>query len=159
VRDMDCVRADAQPDAYCTSGDNRAVIRCSGSPAADCRAPTCHQPARRKQNVQTATRAPPVTIRHHDVRWCSPVRRKAVTRTTTADQSIATTPAIVSTSPEQPPDERTGLLSHFYSSSGKKKREITFDRNDPHAGRTPLTRLQQNCDGRGAIRRGLPPQG
>jgi hypothetical protein len=77
------------------------------------------RPVEKAQKVQTAKGAITVRTHRHVVHWR---RRETITRTTTADQSIAVAPTIVSTAPEQPPNDRT-VFDSFLSQFGKEKAE------------------------------------
>jgi hypothetical protein len=79
------------------------------------------RPVEKAQKVQTAKGAIPVRTRRHMAHWRSATaRRETITRTTTADQEIAVAPSIVSTAPEQPPNDRT-VFDSFLLQFGKEK--------------------------------------
>jgi hypothetical protein len=69
-----------------------------------------------KQKVQTTKRETSVTTRRHVVHWQTAARRETITRTTTVDQSIATT----STADERPRSDAIGY-EYFLSQVGKGK--------------------------------------
>jgi hypothetical protein len=66
--------------------------------------------------VQTTKRETSVTTRRHVVHWQTAARRETITRTTTVDQSIATT----STADERPRSDAIGY-EYFLSQVGKGK--------------------------------------
>ena len=78
-------------------------------------------PFKTAQKVQAAQKARPVTMRRHVVHRRSAASRKATTRTTTADQSIAVTPPVVSKAAEQP--RRDGIGYEFFLSQLGKAKE------------------------------------
>jgi hypothetical protein len=73
-----------------------------------------------KQKMQTAKRETTVTTRRHVVHWQTAARREIITRTTTVDQSIATTSTAVSTAAERPRSDAIGY-EYFLSQVGKGK--------------------------------------
>ena len=73
-----------------------------------------------KQKVQTTKRETSVTTRRHVVHWQTAARRETITRTTTVDQSIATTSTAVSTADERPRSDAIGY-EYFLSQVGKGK--------------------------------------
>ena len=77
-------------------------------------------PFKTAQNVQSAKRATPVTMRRHVVHRRSAAPREMITRTTTVDRSIAATPSVVSTAAEQPRNNGIGY-ELFLSQFGKEK--------------------------------------
>jgi hypothetical protein len=73
-------------------------------------------PFKTAQNVQSAKRATPATMRRHVVHRRSAAPRETITRT----QSIAATPSVVSTAAEQPRNNGIGY-ELFLSQFGKEK--------------------------------------
>ncbi len=73
-----------------------------------------------KQKVQTAKRGTSVTTRRHVAHWQTAARRETITRTTTVDQSIATTSTAISTAAERPRSDAIGY-EYFLSQVGKGK--------------------------------------
>ena len=133
--DIICVRADTPPDACRASAGFRAPIRSSDNTAAPVAVPpsgvleipptverrTAATPSfKTAQNVQSAKRATPVTMRRHVVHRRSAASRETITRTTTVDRSKAATPSVVSTAAEQPRNNGIGY-ELFLSQFGKEK--------------------------------------
>jgi hypothetical protein len=75
-------------------------------------------PFKTAQKMQTTKKAIPAGTRRHDVHWRSATRRK--TTTPTGDQSVAATPLVVKTSPEQSRPDGIGYES-FLPQFGKGK--------------------------------------
>ena len=65
-------------------------------------------PFKTAPKLQTTKRATRVPMRRHVMHWRSAARRETITRTTTVDQSIAATPAVVSTPAERPRHDGIG---------------------------------------------------
>jgi len=88
-------------------------------PATERRAVTTPR-SKAKQKVQTARRETSVTTRRHVVHWQTAARRETIARTTTVDQSIATTSTAISTAAERPRGDAIGY-EYFLSPVGKGK--------------------------------------
>jgi hypothetical protein len=58
-------------------------------------------PFKTAQKLQTTKRATPVRTRRHIVHWRSASRPETTTPTATVDQSVAATPLVIKTTPEQ----------------------------------------------------------
>ena len=78
-------------------------------------------PFKTAQKLQTTKRASPVKMRRHVVHWRSAARRETIMRTTTADQSTAATPSVVSTTAEPPRHDGIGY-ELFQLGKGKEAR-------------------------------------
>src|SRR5215472_14256117 len=72
------------------------------------------------QKLPTIRRATPIRTRRHGVHWRSAIRAKTSTPTSTTGQSIAATPLVVKTTPEQPQQGGIGYPL-FLSPLGKGK--------------------------------------
>jgi hypothetical protein len=75
-------------------------------------------PFKTAQKLQTANGPPPVRMRRHVAHARSPTRREATKRTPTTHQSVAGTPLIVKTTPEQQSHDGFEL---FFRQLGKGK--------------------------------------
>jgi hypothetical protein len=77
-------------------------------------------PFKTGQKWQTTKSATPVKTRRHVVHARSGARRETIARTTPADQSVAATPLVVKTPPEQPRHDGIGY-ELFFPQLGKGK--------------------------------------
>jgi hypothetical protein len=77
-------------------------------------------PFKTAQKLSNTKRATPVRTRRHVVHWRSATRAKTATPTSTVDQSVAATPSVVRTTPEQPRPDGIGY-ELFLPQLGKGK--------------------------------------
>ena len=108
------------------SDNTAASARCFAAPARSGDAANDRTPRRHHSAVQDEAkgadhqRETSVTTRRHVVHWQTAARRETITRTTTVDQSIATTSTAVSTADERPRSDAIGY-EYFLSQVGKGK--------------------------------------